>query len=403
MKVCVKEKELPILDQCDVAVIGGGVAGIAAALSAARQGAKVILVEKQCVLGGLATSGLVTIYLPLCDGRGHQVSFGIAEELFRMSVTFGAQRKYPTAWLENGTLEEKTKKRFEVQFNPVYFQLLAEQKLREAGVKILYDTAVYQVIRDGRRIKAVIVETVEGRMVLQANGFVDASGDARVFWMAGEKTRRYEKGNILAAWYYFCSGGKLELNMLGTVEQSDYMAQERHVAHPLSKRRFYGEEVQEVNDFLQMAHQQMLQDMKKKHEGSPEFEPALIPGMPQYRMTRCVEGRCILRGDQHSIEQNDSIGMVADWRRRGYIYEIPYGCLYVDGLDNVLAAGRNISVDDEMWDVSRVIPACAVTGEAAGIAAARAHDHLLSAEEVQSELKLQGQVLHLCELQLGEK
>ena len=63
----------------DVIVIGGGVAGVSAALAASRQQKNVALIEKQCFLGGLATSGLITIYLPLCDGKGHQVSFGIAE------------------------------------------------------------------------------------------------------------------------------------------------------------------------------------------------------------------------------------------------------------------------------------------------------------------------------------
>ena len=69
----------------DVAVCGGGIAGISAALAAAREGKKVILFEKQFMLGGLGTAGLVTIYLPLCDGYGHQVSFGIAEELLKLS------------------------------------------------------------------------------------------------------------------------------------------------------------------------------------------------------------------------------------------------------------------------------------------------------------------------------
>ena len=124
-----QEKEAPLLCRCDVAVAGGGVAGIAAALAAARQGADVALLEKQCVLGGLATSGLVTVYLPLCDGRGNQVSYGLAEELFRLSVRYGAQRKYPKAWLEGGTKEERIAKRYEAQFNPVYFQLLAERLL----------------------------------------------------------------------------------------------------------------------------------------------------------------------------------------------------------------------------------------------------------------------------------
>ena len=90
----------------DVAVFGGGVAGVASALASARQNKKVVLVEKQCVLGGLATSGLITIYLPICDGKGHQVSFGICEELLRLSMELGWQRKYPSAWVENGTFEE---------------------------------------------------------------------------------------------------------------------------------------------------------------------------------------------------------------------------------------------------------------------------------------------------------
>ena len=70
----------------DIAVCGGGFAGISAALAAARQGKRTLLLEKQFLLGGLGTAGLITIYLPLCDGFGHQVSFGIAEELLRLSI-----------------------------------------------------------------------------------------------------------------------------------------------------------------------------------------------------------------------------------------------------------------------------------------------------------------------------
>ena len=80
-----QERFTPILEECDVAVVGGGIAGIAASLSAAREGAKTILLEQQYVLGGLATAGLITIFLPLCDGLGRQVTFGIAEELLQLS------------------------------------------------------------------------------------------------------------------------------------------------------------------------------------------------------------------------------------------------------------------------------------------------------------------------------
>ena len=79
-------RELEVLGDYDVVVVGGGIAGVAAALASARGGAKTCLLEKFCALGGLATIGNVIIYLPLCDGRGHQVSAGICEELFRLSV-----------------------------------------------------------------------------------------------------------------------------------------------------------------------------------------------------------------------------------------------------------------------------------------------------------------------------
>lgn len=400
MKATENKKELSICCECDVAVTGGGVAGIAAALSAARQGAKVVLIEKQCVLGGLATSGLITIYLPLCDGQGHQVSFGIAEELFRLSVKYGAQRKYPKAWLEGGPMEEKIRQRFEVQFNPVYFQLLAEELLREAGVTIYYDTLVCDTIADGTRLTGLIIENVEGRSVLQAKAFVDASGDAKIFHMTGVETQTYARQNILAAWYYSNSDGKLKLNKLGTIEESDCMITERQVDKPLSKRRFYGVEAGEVNEFLLMSHRQMLMDMRKQRESDADFEPAFIPGMPQFRMIRRMKGKAELGGHQYAVEMDDSIGMVADWRRRGYVYEIPFGCLYAETLDNVFAAGRNISVDDEMWDVSRVIPACAVTGEAAGIAAVMAGDGEVSVEKLQAVLREKGQILHIKELNI---
>ncbi len=84
----------------DVIVAGGGVAGIAAAVSAARAGSKVLLVERMYAVGGLATLGLITIFLPLCDGNGHQLCYGLAEELLRLSISHGWERDYPATWME---------------------------------------------------------------------------------------------------------------------------------------------------------------------------------------------------------------------------------------------------------------------------------------------------------------
>ena len=110
-----------VAGEYDVAVCGGGIAGISAALASARHGKKTLLLEKQFMLGGLATAGLVTIYLPLCDGCGTQVSFGIAEELLRLSIKYGAEDKYPENWLENKGSRTEMDKRFEVRYNPQVF------------------------------------------------------------------------------------------------------------------------------------------------------------------------------------------------------------------------------------------------------------------------------------------
>lgn len=154
-----------ITASCDVLVCGGGFAGISAALAAARQGKNVILLEKQYMLGGLGTAGLVTIYLPLCDGCGKQVSYGIAEELLRLSISMGVEGRYPDNWLDSDDASKRTNKdkRFEVQYNPQLFAILAEQLLNKNGVDILYGSYAVGVSKADDKIDAVIIENKSGR------------------------------------------------------------------------------------------------------------------------------------------------------------------------------------------------------------------------------------------------
>ena len=164
----------PVSDHAEVVVAGGGIAGIAAALAAARNGADVLLIEAEYALGGLATLGLITMYLPLCDGCGHQVSFGIAEELLRLSVKHGHEGVYPAAWLEGGSDEEKIKTRFRAYYNGPLFCIEAERLLLEAGVRILYGTRVCRAVTDGDRITALVVENKSGRYALTVKSVIAA-------------------------------------------------------------------------------------------------------------------------------------------------------------------------------------------------------------------------------------
>ncbi|MCQ2386484.1 MAG: FAD-dependent oxidoreductase, partial [Clostridia bacterium] len=90
-------KKLPQKTYHDVVVAGGGVAGAAAAVSAAKRGKSVLLLEKTNILGGLATLGLVNFFVPMCNGRGKQIIFGLAEKWLRDSVRYGFDT-LPESW-----------------------------------------------------------------------------------------------------------------------------------------------------------------------------------------------------------------------------------------------------------------------------------------------------------------
>jgi len=112
-------KKTAVYGEYDVIIIGGGITGVSAALAAARNGSKVLLAEKTIVLGGLATSGHVVIYLPLCDGRGHKVISGISEELLYASIKYG-YNNLPDKW-RGGPWEADTNERYRTVFNAPAF------------------------------------------------------------------------------------------------------------------------------------------------------------------------------------------------------------------------------------------------------------------------------------------
>lgn len=380
----------PVAFETDVLVAGGGFAGIAAALSAARNGAKVLLIEKSFMLGGLGTSGLITIYLPLCDGEGHQVSFSIAEELLRVSIKHGAEGRYPSAWLNGGTLEEKIKNRFLVQYNAQSTAILYEQLLREAGVEILYGTSVCAVKTENQKVTHVMTENKSGRQAIKVKSVVDATGDADIFWFANAKTETFKQGNILAAWYYYVKDGKYDLQQLGACDVPDKEKTAENAPAQLVNRRFTGLDGKELSEMVQLSH-----DFVLNHALERDRAIATMATIPQIRMTRRLEGLYVMDDTEMHKEFSDSVGMFADWRKRGPCYELPFRTLYGKDLKNVIGAGRCISVTDAMWDITRVIPVCSVTGEAAGLAASMTDDFsTLNVADLQNKLVERGVKLH---------
>ena len=379
----------------DVAVCGGGFGGISAALAAARQNRRTVLFEKEFILGGLGTAGLVTIYLPLCDGCGRQVSFGIAEELLHLSISHGAETRLPENWLTPGGRRDSTSPRFEVQYNPQLFAILAEKLLLDAGVTLLYGTyAVGVDIRDGK-IRHVVTESKSGRRAYAVGSVVDATGDCDIAALANAPTETFKQGNLLASWYYSVGRDGYRLNTLGACDIPETEKPAGFVTQGLSELRFSGLSAEELSLQTCLSHSSLYNDFLKKRKADENYLPVTMATVPQIRMTRKIRGQYTLNHTEEHKFFPDSIGMVSNWKKRGPVYEVPFGTLYSAAVKNLICAGRCTSVSETLWDVMRVIPCCAVTGQAAGTAAALTDDFAgLDTGLLQKKLTESGVVLH---------
>ena len=382
----------------DVAVCGGGFAGISAALAAKRAGAKVVLFEKEYMLGGLGTAGLVTIYLPLCDGCGRQVSFGIAEELFRLSIRHGAEARYPANWLDGEGTRTESDPRFEVQYNAQTFAILAEQLLLSEGVDIMYGSYVVDAAVKEKKLESLTVVNKSGHTKYFIRSAVDATGDCDIAHFCAAPTAEFRQGNVLAAWYYFADKEGYHLRQHGFCDIPEEERAGRELKH-LNTRRFSGLSGKEISEQTILSHAETMKNYLELKQKNPDAVIATLATIPQVRMTRRIVGEKTLAYDALHTRQEDSIGMVSNWKRRGPVWEVPFGTLWQPSVKNLAVAGRCTSVDERLWDVMRVIPCCAVTGEAAGAAAAVSDDFSkLNVAYLQEILKKNGVVLHESDL-----
>ena len=131
-----------------------------------------------------------------------------------------------------------------------------------------------------------------------------------------------------------------------------------------------------------------------------------LPVMPQFRKIACIEGAYVLKDNEHATHFDDSIGLLADWRKSGYVWEIPYRTLFpANGMGGLLAAGRCSSASGDAWEVTRVIPSAAMTGQVAGLAASLAIDAgkepgEISVSSLQDELRKLGFAIHFADIGL---
>lgn len=342
----------------DVLVCGGGIAGISAALASARRGAKTCLLEKGYALGGLATLGLIVVYLPLCDGAGTQMTAGIAEELLKLSIKFGPG-SIPQCWRDNTTQKDE---RYLLEYNPASLIIAAEQLLVSEGVEILYDARISGVGADNNKIDYVVIETKTGKQNIYAKSFIDATGDGDVCYFAGEKMID-EAQNSLTGWYYSYDGENISLHK---------QTQPYSGAIPKENRLYSGTDIKDISEHLINSRRMIMEHIDALNKSNDKQSyPLIIPTFHGLRMTRRIDNGFEFSEDKHEdVWFDDAIGMIGNWKYPNKRYVIPYRTIIAVKNANLYVAGRCVSSDKSGWDLTRVIPTCAVTGEAAGVAAA---------------------------------
>ena len=366
-------EEIPVVKETDVLVVGGGIAGIAAAAAAAREGMKVTLIEKTIVLGGLATAGHVCVYLPIDDGAGHKVYGGLSEELMHVCIRYSYDN-LPDPWKAKPDTAPVEAGRYMTNFNIPAAVLALDEFLEQEGVDVVFDTVFSQPIMEGSTLKGVVVENKSGRTAYMAKMFVDASGDADLVYRSGAETETMK--TIVSHWFHeldfdLMKKGMEEGNMLhATPLRWLGLTPSGGAGDEQEDLTCDGTTSEGVNRYIRLSRGLAL-DFLKKHQ-SPDYCMISLPFLPQFRMTRRLIGTDELKYDgEYTVDH--SIGcVIASLDQPATVYEFPYEGLITDRLTNVLAAGRMVSASGRGWAIMRFIPACALTGEAAGTAAALA-------------------------------
>lgn len=409
---------VPIIDDVDVLVVGGGSAGLAAAVAAAREGADTLLVERFSYTGGLATGGLIVLLLTMDDGAGRQAVAGLCQEIVeRMEARDAVHYPKKSDWNDPdpGLVEHYRRwglvwgsgphrVRYSVAFQPQHFIFAADDMLRESGARVLYQTwACEPVIEDGL-IRALVIQNKSGRQAIAAKVFIDATGDGDVFAAAGEE---YELERV-HPWLWFLMSGARDLDDAFAAGKGLFFRApgQGHVLVPWGgearvPRKIDATNPIEVSESLAECRLLVREEAARLNAQVPGFEDSYVSLMAdQLGITesRRLLGQYVLKRDDLDATFEDVIARTGHWTKYDCVYNIPYRSLLPRNIDNLIVAGRCISADHRAHHATKEIPPCMATGQAAGIAAAIACDRRGRAMEVdtkalQARLRQQGAIL----------
>ena len=404
--------EIPVKYRPQVLVVGAGPGGIAAAVSAARQGAEVLLLESRFLPGGLSTAGRVPILMPFSDGERILCGGFGAEVIKRLQA-----RAQLYGFESGGAL------------NAEHLKLIYEDLLGESGAVVLYGCRLCAVEHEAGHVKAAVFASVEGLFAVEAAVYIDGTGDGILAsWAGAEYAAGGENGEWMPStlcslwagfdWKKYLEGkafGHDDDNMLalldkafaaGELQQTDYhhtgltristVAAAGNVSHEFDVNPY---SVESVSQALIRARKRLVEYERFYRKHIKGFEHAEIIGsgsMLGIREGRRIIGDYVLnvkdfearatfpdeigrynfsadihppRPGRKELEEHKRL-FQATKMKRGESYGVPYRILLPAALNNVLICGRCVSTDRHLYASLRVIPGSYITGQAAGIAAA---------------------------------
>lgn len=402
------QREIPIWGESDLLVVGGGFGGIAAAVAAARCGKKVTLIEKSIMLGGLATLGHVCIYLPLCDGLGHKIYGGLAEELLYTTIKYGYST-LPEDWKYGVKSLEKPKGRYATHFNIPACVMAFDELMDENSINVVFDTVFCVPIMEGDTCRGVVAENKSGRGAYLAKMIVDASGDADVMYRAGADCM--EQKSIVSHWAYELDLKTMEDGIRTGRIQNAFRLRWIGLRPDADNSRsgmpkFYGTTSDGVNAYIKLSRTLALNFLKENQR--PDYAMLSLPAMAQFRTTRRIIGQKELPLVP-GVHLEDSVGCVINCLDNpAQVYEFPYGALFDGKIKNILTAGRIVAAGGIGWEIMRYIPGCAFTGQVSGTAASMAIDagcgvQSVNVGKLQKKLAETGVMIHMDEQLRGNE
>ena len=367
-KVIQPQRELGVLHKTQVLVVGGGPAGVCAAVAARRAGADVTLVERYGHFGGLATGGLV-VYVLSMHAKGEKgkvlATQGIGKE---MMDRLAKMNRALVNWRPgvDPTVDAEALK------------YLMVEMVAEANIRTFLHCWGVDAIVEGPAVRGAVFESKSGRQAILADVVVDATGDGDIFAAAGCGHLHKKKHHIGLV----CR--------IGNLDRVDRAKAKGAKVHGLGSRtpipgvnwvNMHGPDADGLDvaelSRLEMAHRRQIWKSVERIRQTPGYEQVyLMETAPQLgvRITRILSGTKTLRyADIHAGKKfPDAIGVGGSSGGRMPGWQIPYGTLLPQKVDRILAAGRCISAERRMLYNMRLIPTCFVTGHAAGVAAALA-------------------------------